>query len=431
MGRPKGAAEVVEPSGRKIFIVGPGRGAQGLQDVLKEAVTGDVIRLSKGRYKDHLFIDKPLTLIGMSGAVLDGGGSGNVIKVHSSSVTIRDLTIENGGANLENRDSGIFTDQNFSGIKITNNVVKNCGFGIWINGSASVEVSGNHVEGCRDLSVAKRGNGIQLWNVKHGKVIGNEVEGARDGIFVDLTVDSVIEKNLIHDLRYGIHYMFSDRNTVANNETRGITVGMAIMYGSELEIAGNRSYDNLEHGAMIFTVRDSNIHDNVASNNRKGMFIYDSQYNRIERNLIVENDIGVHIWAGSVENELSGNSLINNRSQLKYVAAEDQEWSDNRRGNYWSDYIGWDTDNDGVGDIPHVGNTLTERLTYTYPVAKLLLNSPAVQVLRTIESEFPVVRPPGVVDNYPLMRPVQSDWSEWLGRSDIKARGTEQTVLHD
>ena len=99
-----------------------------------------------------------------------------------------------------------------------------------------------------------------------------------------------------------------------------------------------------------------------------------------------------------------GNAFIGNRVQVKYVATRHQEWSQRGRGNYWSDYIGWDLDSDGVGDHPYEPNDAVDKLLWKYPIARVLMNSPAVETLRWVQQQFPVLRPQGVRDSYPLMQ---------------------------
>jgi nitrous oxidase accessory protein len=90
------------------------------------------------------------------------------------------------------------------------------------------------------------------------------------------------------------------------------------------------------------------------------------------------------------------------------VASREQEWSHEGRGNFWSDYLGWDLDADGVGDRHYEPNDAVDKLLWKYPLARLLMNSPAVQALRWVQREFPVFRSPGVRDSHPLMLPVAS-----------------------
>jgi nitrous oxidase accessory protein len=106
------------------------------------------------------------------------------------------------------------------------------------------------------------------------------------------------------------------------------------------------------------------------------------------------------------------NAFIENEIQAKFVAAKDQEWS----GNYWSDYGGWDVDDDGAGETPYRSNTLVDALLWEYPHSKFLLASPAFQLLALAEREFPVITVPKAVDARPLMSPPMAEWEAVLAR---------------
>ena len=60
---------------------------------------------------------------------------------------------------------------------------------------------------------------------------------------------------------------------------------------------------------------------------------------------------------------------------------------------------------DGVADQPYRPNDLIDQVVWSYPLAKLLLNSPAVQTVRFAQARFPALLPGGVVDSAPLMAP--------------------------
>ncbi|MFQ5789783.1 MAG: NosD domain-containing protein, partial [Acidobacteriota bacterium] len=121
---------------------------------------------------------------------------------------------------------------------------------------------------------------------------------------------------------------------------------------------------------------------------------------------------GMHYWGGSEDNEVGDNAFIANQIQIKFVAARDQSW----QGNFWSDYGGWDVDGDERGDVPYRSNTLVDALLWKYPLAKLLLTSPAFQALALAERQFPVITVPKVVDRLPWMSPPMEDWAFLLDR---------------
>jgi nitrous oxidase accessory protein len=147
------------------------------------------------------------------------------------------------------------------------------------------------------------------------------------------------------------------------------------------------------------------------------------EYTRLTGNVVADNQIGVHL-SGSARNTWDGNDFIENRQQVKYVGARDQEWG-GAQGNYWSNYRGWDRDGDGRGDVPYEANDVVDRLTWRYPSVRLLLASPAVQALRLVGQQFPLLRVPSVVELHPRMLPRSTDWARWrasLLKEPVNAR---------
>ena len=102
---------------------------------------------------------------------------------------------------------------------------------------------------------------------------------------------------------------------------------------------------------------------------------------------------------------MSNNAFIDNQTQVKYVGTRSIDWSVKGRGNYWSDNPAFDLNGDGIADAAYRPNDLVDRVVWAYGAAKLLLNSPVVEVLRWAQSQFPALHPGGVVDSAPLMTP--------------------------
>ncbi|MBA6364358.1 copper-binding protein, partial [Colwellia sp. BRX8-8] len=135
----------------------------------------------------------------------------------------------------------------------------------------------------------------------------------------------------------------------------------------------------------------------------KGLFVYNSGYNTLKNNLVEGAEIGIHLTAGSENIKIYGNSFINNPTQVKYVSNKKQEWSLASKGNYWSNYLGWDMNNDNIGDVMFEPNDGIDKLVWQYPEMKMLMDSPAIIILRWVQRQFPVLKPPGVKDSFPLM----------------------------
>ncbi|MDP3744316.1 MAG: nitrous oxide reductase family maturation protein NosD [Methylotenera sp.] len=386
---------------------------QSIAETIEKAAAGDTVLVAHGNYPAHLVIAKPLHLKGLNKPTLDGGNTGDVIRIKSPDVIIEGFIISNSGADLTAQNAGVYLEPGSDRAIIRNNTINYTLFGLWIEKVKDIQVIGNNITGMRDLASAQRGNGIQLYNSSGAKILDNHVSFARDGIYVDVSDHALFRGNRLHHLRYGSHYMNSNFNIWENNESYLNRGGLALMEVRNQTVRNNRAWGNSDHGIMLRTITDSVIENNVVAGNRRGFFIYDAEYNVLRNNLIIGNRVGVHLWAGSIHNEVEGNDLINNQEQIKYVASRDEYWGV-KAGNYWSNYVGWDRNGDGMGDVPYEASDLVDQLTWKYPAAKLLLNSPAVQTLRLVARQFPLLRATSIVDQHPRMSPFNKNWSVWL-----------------
>jgi nitrous oxidase accessory protein len=392
------------------------RPGESIAAALQAAQAQDVVIVERGDYEEHLVIDKPLTLRGAGRPTISGGGSGDVIRISAPDVTVEGFIVRDSGSDLTAQNAGIYVVPGAHRVVIKDNDLVYDLFGLWIEGVDDVQISNNLITGKRDLLSSQRGNGIQLYNTNGAQIIGNNISFARDGIYVDVSHHAVFRNNKMHQLRYGTHYMNSNDNVWEGNESYLNRSGLALMETRNQTVRNNIAWGNTDHGIMLRTLQDSTIENNIVAGNGKGFFIYDAEYNVIKNNMVIANQIGVHLWAGSYRNEVEGNDFILNQNQVRYVAARDVRWGE-KAGNYWSNYVGWDGDGDGFGDVAYEANDVVDRLSWRYPYVKLLLNSPAVQTLRMVSRQFPLLRSPSIVDPRPKMRPLRPDWSQWLEKT--------------
>ena len=383
-----------------------------LQAAIDAAKVGDVLEIERGLYEGNFRIDKALTLRGIDRPTLSGGNQGDTIRVTAPDVTIEGLIVRDSGASLQNQNAGIYL---YPGAHRA--VVRHCDltynlFGLWIEKVKDVRIEGNTITGKRDFNSAQRGNGIQLYNTQGAQIIDNNISFVRDALYVDVSHHATFRGNKLHHSRYGTHYMTSYYNVWEDNETYYNRGGLALMEVREQTVRGNRAWGNSDHGIMLRSVQDSVVENNVVSGNVRGFFIYDVEYVRLTGNLVVNNQVGAHLSAGVKRNVVEGNDFIGNQTQVRYVGTRDETWGA-ESGNYWSNYLGWDRDGNGFGDVPYEANDMVDRLTWRYPSIKLLMASPAVQALRLVAHQFPVLRVPSVVDPKPHMKPNNKQWSEW------------------
>ena len=400
------------PALAAVWTVAPGAD---LQAAVDRAAAGDVVEVQRGVYTLNLRIDKPLTLRGIGRPTLSGGGQGDTIRVTAPDVLIEGLIVRDSGTRLKDQNAGVYLRPGAHRA-----VVRRCDltynlFGLWIEKANDVRIEHNVITGLRDLNTAQRGNGIQLYNTEGARIVGNNVSFVRDALYVDVSHHAEFRGNRLHHSRYGTHYMNSYHNLWEDNDSYLNRGGLALMEVRDQIVRRNRTWGNADHGIMLRTLQDSVIEDNVVADNERGFFIYDVEYVTLRRNLVLDNRVGVHLSAGSTRNQVVGNDFIGNREQVRYVGARDEPWGQPEagQGNHWGNYRGWDRNGDGVGDVPYEANDLVDRLQWRHPIVKLLMGSPAVEALRVLGQQFPVLRVPSVVDPHPAMAPAHPQWSTW------------------
>ncbi|WP_371170599.1 nitrous oxide reductase family maturation protein NosD [Aliiroseovarius sp. 2305UL8-7] len=376
-----------------------------IAETLARAAEGDTLRLRPGTYLETVVLDKPITLDGGGQATIDGQGEGSVITVTGVDVTVQGLTVIGSGSEHEGIDSGIQLTKTAHAPVIRNNVVLGNLYGIDIHGAKDALVADNRIEGRQDRRMNARGNGIYVWNAPGAIVEGNKVRWGRDGIFVNSSKKNIFRNNEFRDLRFAVHYMYADNSEVTGNLSVGNHLGYAVMFSTRVKVSDNVSINDRDHGVMLNYANKSVITGNYVKNAaEKCTFLYNSNKNDFSGNWFQGCGIGIHFTAGSDNNRIVGNSFIGNRTQVKYVSTKWVEWSEDGQGNHWSDFAGFDVDGDGVADAPYRPNDSMDHVLWTQPSAKLLLGSPAVQLVRWSQSAFPALLPGGVVDSHPLMQ---------------------------
>lgn len=377
-----------------------------LVQAISDARPGDTLRLAAGVHKGPITLDKTLTLEGAPDAIIDGGGNAQVVVITQPNSILRGLTIRNSGRSLATEDSGVFVTKASIGTIIENNIVRGSLIGIYLKGAKNAIVRGNKIYGLSDMRVNERGNGIQIWSSPGAVVEDNEIRDGRDGIFVTTSKRNIFRRNFFERTRIAVHYMYTNNSEVSENVSQGNHVGYALMYSKKLKVNDNVSLDDRDHGILLNYANRSVLERNIVKDGKtKCVFIYNSSKNAFRQNHFEGCGVGIHFTAGSERNLFSENAFIANRHQVKYVGTRWLDWSDNGRGNYWSDNAAFDLNGDGLADTPYKPNDMIDEILWAYPTAKLLLNSPAVRTLRWAQRKFPALYPGGVVDSAPLMQP--------------------------
>jgi nitrous oxidase accessory protein len=393
----------------RTLSVGPEMAAHTIAGALKKAKNGDVIEVSAGEYREHLRVDKAVRLTGMNNPVIIGSG-GVFIEIVARGVQVDGFTLKDESTVHDVSSAGIYIAKGADGAIVRNNHIENAMHAIWSVSARGITVEHNTIVGKKNLERNYRGNGVYLTDSQEATIRGNTMDFCRDGIYLEVSHDGKVIGNEMRNSRYGIHTMWADRTVFSGNKSIGNLVGIAVMYSKQSEVTDNVVAGNQTHGLLLNQTTRSRIEGNISVGNTKGVFYYNSVFNTLVSNLIMNNSLGLHNTGGSWDNTVERNSFINNEVQVKFIAGRNQEWN----GNYWSDYLGWDMMGKGSGEIPYETNSVVDHILWRYPAAKLLYASPSLQALWMLEKQFPILKVPRVVDNKPAMRPLHKDWKEVL-----------------
>ena len=381
-------------------------GTDHLQRALVAATSGDTLVLMPGVHDGPVTIAKKLTLEGRPGAVIDGHGRGQTLRVTAPDVTIRDLAVRGSGQSLKDMDAAVFLEQGAARALVEDNDIEGNLVGVYVHGAPDAVVRGNRIVGRTDLRLNEAGNGVYVWNAPGARVIGNDISGGRDGIFTVTSTRNVFKGNRMHGVRFAVHYMHTNDSEVSDNVSIGNHAGYVLMYSDAVIARNNISVGDRDHGILLNYANVSNIEGNaVVRGGSKCVMLYNANKNIFRNNWFEGCQIGIHFTAGSERNAMSENAFIGNRTQVLYVGTRFLDWSEKGRGNYWSDNPAFDLNGDGIADSAYRPNDIVDQVVWRYPQAKLLLNSPATQVVRWAQAQFPALHPGGVTDRAPLMMP--------------------------
>jgi len=213
---------------------------------IKQAKPHQKVIVKAGVYKEHLIvIDKPLTLITNEKATIDGENKNDIIQVLADSVTIDGFKIIHVGTSYMSDFSAIRVDKS-SNFTLQNLELREIFFGIYLAKSDHGVVKDNKVFGDA-VHEHSSGNAIHLWYSNHVLIDNNLLVQSRDGIYLEFVDDCVISNNVSKDnIRYGLHFMFSNNDKYINNVFQNNGAGVAVMFSKNIEMKKNHFYKNWE-----------------------------------------------------------------------------------------------------------------------------------------------------------------------------------------
>ena len=378
----------------RAIITGPGQPVTTLAKAVSIARDGDTILLQNGKYREgNIIITRSITIIGQGNTILDGAHRTELLTISGHDVVIKNICFDDAGYSALN-DFAAIKIIDASRVIIENNSINNAYFAIHISNSSYCTIRGNKITGSPKTEQLT-GNGAGL-----------HVQGHRDGIYFEFVTDSEIRSNLSEkNIRYGLHFMFSNNDHYQQNTFRGNGAGVAVMYSKQVKMEKNLFESNWgpsAYGILLKEISDSHIVNNTFKQNTVGVYMEGSNRLDIASNLFKYNG-----WAIKVQANCDGNTVHQNNFQGNSfdIATNGTMVLSKFYNNYWDKYEGYDINRDGIGDIPYHPVSMYAMIVEQNPNTLILMRSFMVSLLDKAEKAIPSLTPESLIDERPMIKP--------------------------
>jgi len=385
------------------IVVSPSGPVRSVAEAVRLAAPGDRIVVRAGRYEEGpIVIDKRLELVGEGRPEIRGRGDHVVIRVTADSVTLRGLVLANVDPS-QVEDRAVLRFEKVRGCVAEDLEIREGFFGIYVAEARDCRLERNRVIG-PGRGESYSGNAIHLWNARDMVVRDNIVTGHRDGLYFEFVRATEITGNRSEDnVRYGLHFMFSDSCDYRKNVFARNGAGIAVMYTRWLTVVENRFEHNqgpTAYGLLLKEISDSRLEGNSFEDNTVGLLFEGGGRNLVTGNSFDGNGWAIRLMANSIDNRFEGNTFTGNSFD---VATNSQSNYSVFAANWWDRYDGYDLDGDGRGDVPFRPVRLFSLLVARNTPAVIMLRSFFVDLLDAAERVLPVLTPETLVDATPLM----------------------------
>ncbi len=388
-----------------------------LQAMIDQAPPGSVVTVPAGTYKAPVEIGRSLTLIAAGEVIIQGPGEGDVVRVTAPDVTLRGFTIRGTGISLDRENAAVVV--NAPRVNLEENIVTDALFGFYLKEAPDSIIRRNRIE-AKQLHEPRRGDAIRLWQSSGCIIEDNIVRGSRD-VIVWFSEHVTLRDNIVTNGRYGMHFMYSSDAILEDNTLTDNSVGTFLMYSRDLTLRRNILARNRGPSGFGIGLKDMDgliAENNIIVGNRVGMHL-DNSPSRVDvshmvrNNVFAYNDIGLGFLPNVTRNTFTENSFVDNIQQVAILGSgtlKGNEFAVGQRGNYWSDYQGFDLDQNDVGDFPYRSDAFFEDLMDRHPRLRLFMFSPAQNAIEMAARALPIITPRlKITDPSPLMQIVPAE----------------------
>ena len=389
----------------RTIVVGKDQPITSIRKAIELAKEKDTILVQAGIYKEgNIVVNKNIILLGQNYPVLDGEKKFEIFTVSGVNITIKGFQLQNCGQSAMN-DYASIKVIDAKNILIEDNRVINSFFGIHFGNSSYITIRHNSISGS-PTSEQNTGNGIHLWKCNHALIDHNYITGHRDGIYFEFVTESTIQNNLSEkNIRYGLHFMFSNDDNYFNNTFNNNGAGVAVMYSHKVKMEGNNFQMNWgpsSYGILLKDISDSYIQHNTFYKNSVGIHMEGSSRINAFKNIFKENGWAIKVQASCDDNNFYQNNFYGNSFD---IATNGTMMLNKFYNNYWDKYEGYDRNKDGVGDVPYHPVSMYSMIVEQNPNSLILLRSFMVSLLDKAEKAIPSLTPENLTDDKPMIKP--------------------------
>lgn len=383
--------------------------ASSLKRAIVDAMPGDTLLVEKGTFNEHnIIIDKPITLLGINHPTIDAQDKGYIFKVLADSVSIIGFRLINVPVSYTTDFAAIYL-LSAHHFLIKNNILEKPFFGLLIEKSHNGIVHNNKITG-EAIKEHSSGNGIHLWHSSRVQIIDNTIEKMRDGIYLEFVTHSIIKRNQSHNnLRYGLHFMFSNDDRYENNRFVKNGAGVAVMFSKNIYMRSNifrLNWGTASYGLLLKEINDADIIANTFEQNTIGINADGSNRIKYEKNNFNNNGWAIRFLGACYGNKILTNNFMHNALDVSYKGSMNGNFFDR---NYWSDYAGYDLNKDNIGDIPYRPIKLFSYIVNQTPETIILLRSLFIDMINFSETVSPIFTPDNLKDLNPVMTPINTN----------------------
>ncbi len=391
-------------AGAGTIHVGPKQSYKTISAAIAAAAAGDTVLVDAGHYAEKkITISKTIYLKGINYPVIDGEKKFEIIYVKADNVIVEGFKIMHSGISSIDDISGIKV-VDCKNVIIRNNILEDNFFGIHIQHSVNCLVENNQITASGSQE-QESGNGIHCWQGDSMRIIGNKISGHRDGIYFEFVKHSIIWRNTsTKNIRYGLHFMFSNDDTYVSNVFSNNGSGVSVMFSQRIKMFSNyfeENWGDASHGILLKEISDGYMQGNYFVKNTSGIYMEGSSRIFMHFNSFQNNGWALKIQASCMDVVLDHNNFTGNTFDVGTNGTLVQNTFNN---NYWDKYEGYDLNKDRVGDIPYRPVSMYSMIVEKYPPAMILFRSFMTTLLDKTEKILPSLTPENLKDNFPLMK---------------------------